>query len=319
MIRRLFVTATLFCGLVVDVAAQTGGGVDMVKKNVSDTILQNRTLLLAGTFDAQKAMLQLFPGKYYSRSYGKEGKDELVNWECKTCQSKVYPDANQEEVEAFPFRDGVATRVINVMDFKDSSGMQYKVVAFNHSVFDAEGLQVSRFTGGLLGLAKFVLTDQGWKLRMYQPAIASYGAFAQCPTPRPLLIGKDQYAFVLPHSNGPGGGPFTKDYYLVAGINGGYQQIMAAYGVAKTQVDPEEQESSWTSEYRVDPSNKTYFRDIIITLKGTINAADTDALPSQIKAVLKGRKTAAFVAEERYVYRAGKGYELKELRIGNVE
>lgn len=281
------------------------------KKNVSDTILQNRTLLLQGTFDAQRALLQLFPGKHYKLVDGKYV-NEMINWECKTCATKAYPDVNEDAPGNFPYKDGVATRLINVMDFKDATGQQYKVISFNHSEFDEDGAQVSRFTGGLLGLAKFVLTDNGWNLRMFQPAIRAYGAFSQCPTPKPLLIGEDQYAFIIKHSNGGAGGPYDGDYYMIAGVNGGYQQVMAAYGVEKTKVDDEEELSSWESTYAAPPSDKKYFRDIVITLTGIINEKDTDRLSNELKNLVKGKKKVRFTSEERYVYKgATKGYELQ--------
>ncbi|WP_143059293.1 hypothetical protein [Chitinophaga arvensicola] len=301
MMKRLFVTLLLLTGGTMAVSAQAD-----LKKNVSDTILQNRQLLLAGTFNGQKALLQLFPGKYYRLENG----NELINWECKTCKPAPNEDVNEDGQATFPFKDGVATRLMNVMDFRDSSGQQYKVISFNHSEYDPEGLQVSRFTGGVLGLAKFVLTDQGWKLRMFQPAIKAYGAFSQSPTPKPLLIGNDQYAFMIEHINGPGGGPFDGADYLIAGINGGYKQIMAAYGTKRTEVGAEEDLSSWTSEYTVPPSDKKYFRDIVITLKGIVTASDTDRLPDEVKALLKGKKKARFIAVERYVY-SSKGYQLQ--------
>ncbi|NLR81461.1 hypothetical protein [Chitinophaga eiseniae] len=310
MMKRLFVIVFLQLGVL---SASLGQSVseDLKKKNVSDTILQNRNLVLPGTFDGQKALLQLFPGQHYKRSTGNGKFDELINWECKTCKGKPYLNIYDEGSDVFPFPDGVATRLMNVMDFKDSSGMQYKVMSFNHSEFDPEGFQVSRFTGGILGLAKFVLTDGGWKLRMYQPVIGAYGAFSQCPTPKPLLIGNDQYAFLLKNLNGGAGGPFDGDYYLIGGINGGYQQIMAAYGVERTEVSAEENMSAWTSTYTVPASDKKYFRDIVITLKGTATADDTDRLPEEVKALLKGKKKIRFTAEERYAYKGSKGYELQ--------
>lgn len=303
MMKRLFVTVLFLIGGIVAASAQDE---DLQKKNVSDTILQNRHLLLTGTFNAQKALLQLFPGKYYNLGEYKE----LISWECKTCKAVASDDENDDGHTTFPFPEGVATRLMNVMDFRDSSGLQYKVISFNHSEYDADGLQVSRFTGGVLGLAKFVLTDEGWKLRMFQPAIRAYGAFSQCPTPKPLLIGNDQYAFMIEHSNGPGGGPFDGADFLIAGINGGYKQVMAAYGTKRSEVGEDEGMSSWTSEYTVPPSEKKYFRDIVITLKGIVKATDTDRLPPEVAALLKGKKKARFIAVERYVY-GSKGYQLQ--------
>jgi hypothetical protein len=129
--------------------------------------LQSRILIIAKPFDGWKALQQLFPGKHY-KLVRKEYYNELINRECKTCKTKTYENVNEDANGAFPYAEGVATRLMNVMDFKDSSGLQYKVISFNHSIFDEDDAQTSRFTGGLLGLAKFVLTDGGWKLRMFQ-------------------------------------------------------------------------------------------------------------------------------------------------------
>ncbi|MBV8253606.1 MAG: hypothetical protein JO154_13445 [Chitinophaga sp.] len=296
------------------VAASSYAQTDVVlkKKAVSDSVLtNNREIILPEPFNGQKAMLALFPGRYYNltRSY----KNEMINWTCPTCKAKQYEDVNEDNGGPFPYKGGVATRLMNIMDFKDSSGMQYKVISFNHSEFDEDGMQTSRFTGGLLGLAKFVLTDGGWKLRMYTPAIKAYGAFSQAPTPKPLQIGQDQYAFVLRHTNGPGGGPFYTTLYLIAGMNGNYQEVMAAYGVEKSGGDNEDGHfSTWTSEYTVPASDKKYFRDIVITWKGTYHTDDLEPLPAEVtKLIKKGKKTGKFTLVQRFVYKGSKGYELQ--------
>lgn len=281
------------------------------KKNISDTLLkQTRTLLVPEPFNAKKVMLQLFPGQYYNLSEGTY-KDELVNWECKTCKPKVYDDVNQDVVSAFPFKAGVATRILNVLDYKDSKGIQYKVINFNHSEFDPEGLTTSRFTGGLVGLAKFNLTPAGWKLTFFQPAIQSYGAFSRSPAPKLVMIGEDQYAFMIKHSNGGGGGPFDGHFFLIAGAGGRYQQIMAAYGIERTEVSEEEGLCAWTSEYTVPVSSKKYFRDILITTKGHYTLQDKTNLPKEVQKRLTNHKKGTFSMEERYVYKGNKGYELQ--------
>ncbi|MBV7533159.1 hypothetical protein [Chitinophaga sp. sic0106] len=294
-------------------AAGSYAQTDMVlkKKTLGDSILlPTRELILPDPFNGEKALEALFPGRHYNLS--KTYKNEMVNWSCPTCKAVKYPDANDDEVLPFPYKNGVATRLMNVMDFSDSSGMQYKVISFNHSEFEEDGFQTSRFTGGLLGLAKFVKTDAGWKLRMYAPAIKAYGSFSQSPTPTPLLIGQEQYAFVLKHSNGPGGGPFYSTLYLIAGINGTYQQIMVAFATEKTGGDPEEGDlSKWTSTYSVPVSDKKYFRDILITTKGEYDIANLDGFPVEAANQLKKqRKAGKFVMVQRYVYK-GKGYELQ--------
>lgn len=282
-------------------------------KEVRDTILGSRSLVLPDPFDAKKAMLALFPGKYYNLSE-KNYKNELISWRCKGCTVKTYPDVNGvEEDPQFPFSNGVATRLINVMDIGDSKGGKYKYIAFSHSVYDEEGLLTGRFSGGLLGLAKFTFTNGSWVLRSFDPAIAAYGAFSSCPTPKPLLIGEDQYAFLIKHTNGGGGGPFGSNYYLIAGVNGAYREIMQAYDVELS--DTEDKESSWTSEIAVLPGEKKYFRDIVVTIKGTYYApAEKGAeieVPRDAQDYLKGKGNCKFVITRKYTYTA-KGYEQKE-------
>jgi hypothetical protein len=280
------------------------------KTTISDTILKTRNLIISGPFDAQKALLKLFPGKYYNITKKSGYQNEFINWDIKAPGRKSYTDVNGEQGDLlFPFERGVATRLINVMDFKDTTGLQYKVISFNHSEYDEEGLQTSRFTGGLLGLAKFALTKEGWKLRIFQPAIGGYGAFSNCPTPKPLLIGEDQYAFMIEHLNGGGGGPFFGALFLIAGTNGTYQQIMSAYGVKKTTGADEEVPTSWSSEYSVPPSKKKYFRDIIVTTKGTYTSTDREGLPESISAKIKPGKKGKYNIATRYIYKGSKGYE----------
>lgn len=284
---------------------------ELKKKNVSDTILrQDRKLEMPSPFNATKALLKLFPGKYYNLSDGTYIND-LISWECKTCATKQYQDVNEDANEPFPFSDGVATRLLNIMNYKDSAGTQYKVITFNHSAYDTDGAQTGRFTGGLLGLAKFVLVDSIWQLRFFQPAIGAYGAFSKCPTPTAVLIGKDQYAFMLKHSNGPGGGPFDGSLFLIGGANGAYQQIMAAYGVERTEVGDDEGMSSWSYDYSIPVSEKKFFRDIIVTIKGTYKSTDTDNLFDELKPLIKGKKQGKFMIVQRYVYKGAKGYVMQ--------
>lgn len=284
---------------------------ELKKKNVSDTILrQDRKLEMPLPFDATKALLKLFPGKYYNLSHDKYIND-LISWECKGCATKQYEDVNEDANGPFPFSEGVATRLLNIMNYKDSAGTQYKVITFNHSVYDADGAQTGRFTGGLLGLAKFVLADSIWQLRFFQPAIAAYGAFSSCPVPAAVLIGKDQYAFMLKSINGPGGGPFDGSLFLIAGTGGAYQQIMAAYGVERTEVEEEEGQAFWTYEYSVPASEKKFFRDIIVTIKGTYKSTDMDHMFDELKPLVKGKKQGKFMIVQRYVYKGTKGYVLQ--------
>lgn len=278
------------------------------KKNLSDTVLLARNLVVPDPFDAQKALQQLFPGYYYNLS-SDNYTNELISWECRTCTPKACADVNQVEETVFPASSGVATRLINVMDFSDSAGGKYKVISFNHSDYDADGIQTSRFTGGILGMAKFMLTPQGWKLRMFQPEIGAYGAFSQCPTPIPLLIGQDQYAFVIKHLNGGAGGPFNGAYFLIAGANGAYKQVMAVYGVERTEGGEVEPNCNWKSEFRCPVSDKKYFRDIIVTTKGAYYTSDKEGMPDEVSRRLKGKKQGTFTIEQTYVYKGSKGYE----------
>lgn len=304
---KQFVFGLLWClGIVINCAAQDG---DLQKKNLSDTILlQTRTLNVREPFDGLKVLRQLFPGKYYDLSSGKY-KNQLINWECKTCKPKSYIDVNEGSSYEFPYAEGVATRLINVLSYTDSSGTQYKMLTFNHSEFDLDGAQVSRFTGGTIGLAKFALIDSVWSLKYFQPAVGAYGAFSQCPAPELILIGHDQYAFMIKSLNGGAGGPFYGNLFLIAGADGSYKEVLSAYGVEKTE--GEENSSAWTFTYNAPVSNKRFFRDIIVTIKGTYNAEDFEELPDEVKPHAKSNKKGKFTLAKRYVYKWGKGYQFQ--------
>jgi hypothetical protein len=306
--KQLFLGLLCSLGLVSNCLAQDG---DLTKENLSDTILlPTRTLEIAEPFDGQKALRQLFPGKYYNLSSG-EYKNELVNWECKTCKPRSYIDVNEDESYDFPYAEGVATRMLNVMSYSDSAGTQFKMLAFNHSAYDPDGGMTSRFTGGTLGLAKFSRSGNVWSMKFFQPAIGAYGAFSKCPVPVPVLIGHDQYAFMLKMFNGGAGGPFSGSLFLIAGANGAYQQVMAVYEVERTKVDESEGMSSWTCEYNAPQSNKRFFRDIIITIKGTYKSTDLESLPDEVKPYTKTNKQGKFTLVRRYVYKWGKGYQFQ--------
>lgn len=281
------------------------------KKNLPDSILSpTRVLELPDPFNEQKALQQLFPGKYYNLST-KDYKNELINWECKSCKTQSLIDINEEAPFDFPYKEGVATRLLNTISYSDSAGTQYKMLFFNHSWYDAEGFQVSRFTGGTLGLAKFVLTGNKWVMKFFQPAIGAYGAFSQCPKPVPVMIGHDQYAFMLTVQNGPGGGPFASSYFLIAGTGGAYKEVMSAYAVGMTADGEEDPAPTWDATYSVPESDKRFFRDILVTFKGEYVSNAIDGLPEEVRAPAKatGKKKGRFTMTKRYVFKWGKGYQ----------
>lgn len=271
-------------------------------KNVSDTILNpKRTLKIADPLDGVKTMQKLFPGKLYNLS----DHNTFISWNCKSCKPAPFIDVNGEEGDPlFPYSEGIATRLLTNIDYTDSKGNPFKLLFFNHSVYDADGLQTSRFTGGLLGVAKFAKNGNVWEMRSFQPAVAAFGAFAQSPTPKLVEIGEDQYAFTLLHVNGGGGGPFDGSLYLVVGLDGKYQPIMEVFQYQLTNVES----VSWSSAYRVvNDNNKKYFRDIIITTTGSYHKPKADEefdvnLPEEVAQMAKTKKQFTFTIEKRYTF-----------------
>lgn len=315
--KQSFLFLLLNCSLVFHCFAQTSKG-DLEKKELNSTILlQDRSLTIPSPFDGQKALLKLFPGKYYDLS-DKNYEDKVINWECSTCEVKTYTDVNEEGDVSFPYTAGVATRLLNVMSYSDSSGTQYKMLAINHSEYGPDGERVGRFTGGLLGLAKFVLTDSVWTLKFFQPAIAAYGAFSTCPKPTPLLIGQGQYAFMIRHVNGGPGGPYDSRFYLVAGSGGAYRQVMAASNVERTGVDVATGMSSWSATYKVSPGKK-FFRDIVVTIKGNYNTTEIEELPEEIRPLIKNKKKGNFTVTRLYTYKGSQGYVLQTPAAATIE
>jgi len=299
---------TLFCLLISFITkAQTFDG-DLLMNNLPDTILSaNRILLISGQFDGMTVLQKLFPGKYYNLDT--DGyKNEIVSWQCKSCKRKTYVDANaMGENPDFPFKEGIATRLIEVINLSDGNGGQYKILAFNHSTYDPDGDQTGRFIGGLLGLAKFTKTDKGLLMCSFDPAIAAYGAFSNCPVPKVLMIGEDQYAFWIDHENGGAGGPYDHYYFVIAGANGKYKQVLSSYEAGRS--DASQDQSNWNSEIVVPESSKRYFRDVVIKTKGTYVMADEENVKiDEIYKAMKGFKSCQFSFSRRYVYSASKGY-----------
>lgn len=279
-------------------------------KNVSDTILNTkRSLAVSGELDAVKTMQQLFPGKVYKLS----DHNTFVSWKCKNCKTTPYTDVNGTEGDQlFPYTRGVATRLLSDMDYTDSKGNQFKLLLFNHSEYDEDGLQTSRFSGGLVGVAKFAKNDKTWQMRSFQPGIAAFGSFAQAPKPKLTEIGEDQYAFTLLHVNGGGGGPFEGTLYLVAGFDGKYQPIMEVQDYELINVESVQ----WSGSYTVVNDNtKKHFRDIVIKTKGSFNKALQTkdefevTLPEEITAMAKTKKQFNFEIEKRFSFK-GKSYKM---------
>lgn len=277
-------------------------------KGVSDTILNpKRTLSIADPLDPVKTMQKLFPGKLYHLS----DHNTFVSWKCKNCKPLPFIDANGEEGDQlFPYNQGVATRLLSNIDYEDSKGNKFKLLFFNHSVYDEDGLQTSRFTGGLLGVAKFTKNGNVWEIKSFQPAVAAFGSFAQSPKPKLLEIGEDQYAFTLVHSNGGAGGPYEGFFYIIAGLDGKYQSILETSGYQMANAP----NTDWSSSYKTaSDSNKKYFRDIIITTKGSYSKPKPNDefevnLPDEAAEMAKTKKQFTFSIEKRYTF-SGKLYK----------
>lgn len=284
---------------------------DIVLKNVSDTILNTkRTLKASDPLDAVKTMQKLFPGKLYNLS----DHNTFLSWKCNNCKPTAYTDVNGVEGDQlFPYKDGVATRLLDNISYVDSKGNQFKLLFFNHSVYDADGLQTGRFSGGLVGVAKFTKNDNVWQMRSFQPAIAAFGAFARAPTPKLIEIGEDQYAFTLVHSNGGAGAPYYDYLYLIAGFDGKYQPLMEVdnYGLSNTGDG-----TNWSSTYKVvNDNNKKYFRDFIVTTtgfyrksKGGDDEYEVD-MPKEVSQMTKTKKQFNFIIERRFTFK-GKWYNI---------
>lgn len=283
---------------------------DVQLKNVSDTILNSKRILkITEPFDGIKTMQKLFPGKLY------KFKDDntFISWNCKTCKPTAYLDVNGVEGDQmFPYQDGVATRLLSNIDYTDSKGNQFKLLTFNHSVYDMDGLQSGRFSGGLIGVAKFAKNATVWEMRSFQPAIFACGAFSRAPKPKLVEIGEDQFAFTLLHVNGGAGGPFEGWLYLVAGFEGKYLPILEVPYYQLTNVASTE----WSSSYTVVNDNvKKHFRDIIIKTNGSFNktakAEDEFEVdfPKEIATMAKTKKQFDFEIERRFSFK-GKSYKM---------
>ncbi len=287
--------------------AQTSPTGDLAKKRLPASILGQRTLMVPDPFNANAALRRLFPGKWYDLSTGPRDVNRLINWDCPTCKTAPFIDFNGVDDPArFPFPRGVATRLINVFSYTDSGGKQNKLMSFNHSDYYPDGLQTDRFSGGLLGMARFIRIDSGWKLEVFQPAIAAFGSFSQCPTPRPLLIGDHQYAYMMVNVNGGPGGPYRQDNYLIAEIGNSYQPILTALNIGRPDV--EDGQCSWTCSYRVAPGEKHFFQDIIFVCKGRYFATDQEGLPKELKGKVKGTGQGNFNITRVFSYSDKKGY-----------
>ncbi|MDX6181472.1 hypothetical protein SGQ44_06975 [Flavobacterium sp. Fl-77] len=279
-------------------------------KNVSDTILNTkRQLKVADPLDVVKTMQKLFPGKVYTLS----DYNTFISWNCKNCKTTLYTDVNGVEGDQnFPYERGVATRLLDNIDYSDSKGNQFKLLLFNHSGYDEDGLQTGRFSGGLIGLAKFAKNANIWEMRSFQPAIAAFGAFSQAPKPKLVEIGQDQYAFILVHSNGGAGGAYFGYLYLIVGFDGKYQPLMEVPNFTLSNSSS----SEWSSSYKVvTDNNKKFFRDFVITTtgsyrkaKGTEDDYEVD-MPVEVSAMAKTKKQFNFVIEKRLSFN-GKWYNI---------
>jgi len=274
---------------------------DVKLKIVLDTILNpKRTLQVADPFDALKTMQKLFPGKLYKL----DNDNVFLSWKCQSCKTLVYRDVNgMEEDQSFPYQEGVATRLLETITYKDSKENQFKLLFFNQSAYDPDGAQTGRFIGGLIGVAKFAKNGNMWQMRSFQPVIAAFGAFSRAPTPKLVQIGEDQYAFTIVHANGGAGGAYSGFLYLIAGFDGKYQPLME---LPFYELFNNGDSSTWSSTYTIaNDGKKKFFRDFIITTKGDYSKSkggeydyEVD-MPTEVSEMAKTKKHFDFTIEKR--------------------
>ncbi|RED27175.1 hypothetical protein BD847_1111 [Flavobacterium cutihirudinis] len=282
---------------------------DVQLKNVNDTILNSkRVLKIAEPFDGIKTMQKLFPGKLYKL----EDDNTFISWNCKACKPTAYLDVNGVEGDQmFPYQDGVATRLLSNIDYTDSKGNQFKLLTFNHSVYDMDGLQTGRFSGGLIGVAKFAKNGKVWEMRSFQPAVFACGAFSRAPQPKLVEIGEDQFALTVVHSNGGPGAPYSGFLYLLVGFEGKYQLLMEVdyYSLFNSP------SSDWSSSFTVVKDNKKFFRDFIVTTTGSYKKAKNTEddfevdLPKELAQMAKTKKQFDFEIVRRFSLK-GKFYKM---------
>ena len=318
--RQFYLNLVLFLFYFVSFAQED----DIIQlKNVSDTILNpKRTLSIGDPLDPLKTMQKLFPGKLYKLS----DRNPFLSWECKNCKPTTYIDANGVEGDQlFPYPEGVATRLLENINYTDSKANQFKLLFFNHSVYDTDGAQTGRFSGGLVGVAKFAKNGSIWQMRSFQPAIMAFGSFSSAPSPILVEIGEDQYAFTFIQANGGAGAPYNGFLYLIVGFNGKYQPLMELgfYNLTNNGGN-----SEWSGSYKViNDGKKKFFRDFEVTIngfykkpKGTEDDYEID-LPPEIAEMAKTKKQFNFVIEKRLSF-SGKWYNVMgkpTVRFSNVK
>ena len=299
------VLCVLFCMMPYLAPAQTDMAERLNTRDLLPTAFPQKDISVADPFDPQAALLQLFPG---DTATGIQG-ERVISWACTACPASSYKDANGElgagEQASFPPRE-VSTRLLKVIKVQDSTG-SYLFLSFNHNPYDPDGMQTGRFSGGILGIAKFAKAGQSWLLRSVSPAIGAYGAFQQCASPQLVALGDGQYGFLETHMNGGAGGPCWEDYFIIAGINGQYRQV--GYVPATARRYTGKGMSAWESRLEAAPG-KAAFRDLLIITTGDyfFEPEEPDAFPQNLKALFRDKRPCHFTIITKYAYTAGGGY-----------
>lgn len=296
----------------------------MEMKATSVDIFAPKQLEWKGSFNIDMAMKGLYPGNYY-KVFGDLGEVRVSLWKStshKTVPLFYYWDMPDSNGTPFPDTSkgiGVDTRLLDTAMFKSSDGKMHVLLSTSSTqaeIFDM--ILTGRFAGGVLGLAMFDQTEDGWKLRCFDPAVGIYGSFSACPPPQKLMLGKDNFGCIVNNSNGGAGGPYTNEMTVVAIVEGKFKKVFSSDFNFLFNVSG----GGWgTKIFSGDPAPKEGFSDILLVTTGEFSLEGytdddfgwkytTENAPPILKKAMDKGEAFGFTLTRRYSFDGSKYNEI---------
>lgn len=235
-------------------------------KDIHTNIFEPRNLQIKGDFNAEKALLLLFPGDKSTLFLGRNT-IHVVHWRCANCRPKRFQSMTSPEEEVFPAKEGMTTRAGQLLKFK-THNKERILMPISSSYYTDNLALAGRISSSFLGLALFEKSVDTWKLVTFDPAIQCFGHFMATPTTELLQIGKN-YAFTLKSYVGGINLPQTCDKILIGQIDQQFKVLRYFDFFERKNADI----SMWKSQIR--PTNyNVLFSDLEVIIKGKISTSD---------------------------------------------
>ena len=288
------------------------------------------TLSIPDPFNKVAALRRLFPGRYFKfEVVGRTVHQEF--WTCPKCPKVIVPGTmggetadvfeNPGEPDLFPYASN-STIPGDVLHYVDDDGNACVIMSFSTiqaTIAADETMFCGRFSCCVLGLARFVKTNNRWYLKGFVPSFGCYGAFRDLPDIHLIRFGRNNYGCYLLDCNGGAGGPYWGHLHMFGEANGRFKEVLSVQDVRRNNAL-----DGWNEQIgKADTSFARPFGDLPLIIEGDYKkwaytdgneTPIADCIPMEIRKIIAARDSFNFRIRRVYRYK-GNGYQLLQTKV----